>query len=144
KRGSIKERGSGELLDKGPIKKLRELLSLVFTFLLVAFTWIPFLAGNIEDSGGIFLGIFKNFSPLSLIDGSVFKLGLGVKNLLIVVFAVFILFITDLCCERKKCRIDRLLDNTRPLIRWVFYYTLILLVLFSLNLSTTEFLYQSF
>ncbi|MBR4169651.1 MAG: hypothetical protein IKR47_07985, partial [Lachnospiraceae bacterium] len=80
----------------------------------------------------------------ALTDGTLFTLGLGVKNLLFAFAALVLLIAADLLCEKKNCDIAHLLTNVKWPIRWVLYYIVVTMVLFSCNLSTQEFLYMKF
>ena len=87
---------------------------------------------------------FTGIKPAQLTLGTVTSLGLGTVNLIIAVFAVTLLIIVDIICEKRGCEVFSLLDRTPAWIRWCSYYVLILMILFSCNLSTKEFLYQGF
>lgn len=119
-------------------------LSTALTFVLIAFTWVFFRANSISEAFSVLLRMFSSFSLRNMIDGTVFTLGLGVSNLIFVLFAILIMIITDVICERKKCDPSGLLTNTSLIIRWGIYYLLIAMIIFSLNLSTQEFIYQAF
>ncbi len=121
-----------------------KLLRIIITYVIVMLTWIPFRAESLTEAAGVFLRLFSDNSPVHLIDGTLFRLGLGVNNLLFAVFALLIVLAVDLSCERRGCMIYELLDNVRRPFRFGFYYLLVILILFSANLSTQEFLYQGF
>ncbi|MCR5734569.1 MAG: MBOAT family protein [Lachnospiraceae bacterium] len=116
---------------------------IVLTFVLVTLTWIPFRAQSISEAFDVFVSIFSNYGNTAY-GGSLSGLGLGVNNLLFVIFAVIVLIFTDVMCEKRKCTVATLFENSPVVYRWGFYYLLIVMILFSLNLSTTEFLYQKF
>ncbi|MCR5107474.1 MAG: MBOAT family protein [Lachnospiraceae bacterium] len=124
--------------------RLHDIFRIVITYLLVTSTWVPFLSANVKDMSGIYSAIVQRFDISSLTDGTVFSLGLGVDNLVFVIGAVVILIIVELACEKKQCDISGLFENVRFPLRWSFYYLLIIMIIFSLNLSSKEFLYQSF
>ncbi|MCR5791181.1 MAG: MBOAT family protein [Lachnospiraceae bacterium] len=116
----------------------------LITFVIVSLTWIPFRSTSLSQAYGVFTGLFRG-NPLSaLADGTVFSLGLGSRNLLFAVLAMLLLIFVDLLCEKKKCDITGLLVRTNGFLRWSFYYILLIAIIFSANLSTQEFLYQSF
>ena len=119
---------------------------IILTFILVTLTWIPFRAESVPEAFDIFASIFKNMFASGAQSTSIFALGLGVKNLLFVTAAVAVLIIIDIMCEKRKCTIAYLFEKTGTgtVRRWAFYYLLIIMILFSLNLSSTEFLYQKF
>lgn len=129
-------------LDSRPA--LLRALSTVCTFILIAFTWVFFRANNINEAISILVRMFASFRIRNVFDGTVFTLGLGVANLLFVLFAILIMAITDVICEKKECDPSMLLSATPAVVRWGIYYLLIAMIIFSLNLSTQEFIYQAF
>ena len=107
-------------------------------------TWIPFKSTDLSQAGEVFLSIFCDNRLSHLFDGTVFRLGLGVNNLVFVLAALAVVMVVDLFCERRGCMFSRLFENMNTGIRWGVYYILITMILFSANLSTQEFLYQGF
>ena len=129
---------------KAVFDRIGKCLRVFITYVIVMLLWIPFRAKDLSEAAGVFLGLFKDFSLKYWIDGSLTKLGLGTYNLLFVTIATVIVLIFDLVCHRKECEIYSVLDHTKVYLRFAFYYLLIIMILFSTNLSTTEFLYQGF
>ncbi len=129
-------------LDANP--GLKRVLCTAFTFILVSVTWTFFrqesFAGAIDELSRTFSGIKLSW----LYDGSVTGLGLGTLNLCVVVFAIVILIVVDIMCEKKNCEIYSLMDRAPAALRWGVYYILFIMILLSCNLSTQEFLYQRF
>ena len=123
---------------------LSRILQTVITFILISFTWIFFRANSIYEAFEIIGCIGKSFSYVNLFDGTIWSVGLGVKNMLIALFAVAILIFADVICEKRNCEIYNILDKVKAPIRWATYYLLILLILFSMNLNMTEFIYSGF
>ena len=119
-------------------------LRIAVTFLLMSFTWIFFRAPDIREAFSLIGRVF--FGPYlgALADGTLFSLGLGVNNFLFVLAALALLIAADLLCEKKGCDIAGLLTNVKLPVRWALYYCVIIMILFSCNLSTTEFLYTKF
>ena len=113
------------------------------TFLLMSFTWVFFRAPSVTEAFGILSRLGGPYLR-ALSDGTLFTLGLGVKNLVFVLAALVILVAADLGCERKNCDVDGLLNGVKWPVRWAVYYTLIIMILLSCNLSTQEFLYMKF
>ena len=114
------------------------------TFALMTLTWVFFRAPSISDAFAILGRLFGGAYLSALTDGTLFTLGLGVKNLLFAFAALALLIAADLLCEKKNCDIAHLLTNVKWPIRWVLYYIVVTMVLFSCNLSTQEFLYMKF
>jgi len=125
-------------------ENLKRRLQILVTFILITLTWVFFRASSIGEAFDILKLIFTNFKAYDLINGRVFSLGLGIFNLLFVVFAIGILILCDLICESKKIGPSSILDNVRTPIRYLIYEMLFIMILFSCTLSTQEFLYQGF
>lgn len=123
---------------------LSRVLQTAITFVLISFTWIFFRANSIYEAFEIIGCIGKSFSYVNFFDGTIWGVGLGVKNMLIALFAVAILVLADVICEKKNCEIYDILTKVKAPVRWATYYLLILLILFSMNLNMTEFIYSGF
>ena len=124
--------------------KLPEWFCVVYTYILVCFTWIFFRAESFSAAIDELRRTFTGIRPSQLLDGTVFTLGLGTMNLAFAAAAIIILIIVDVMCEKRKCEVYQLMDRTKVYIRWTVYYLLFIMILFSVNLSTQEFLYQGF
>ncbi len=120
------------------------ILCIAFTYVLVSITWLFFRAGSVYEALDELRRTFTDIRLSQLTDGTVSGLGLGVMNLIFVIFAIAILAIVDITCERKDCEVYSLLDRTPAVLRWSAYYLLFTMIIFSCNLSTQEFLYQGF
>lgn len=114
------------------------------TFVLISFTWIFFRASSINEAFAIINRIFSSFSYVNLIDGTIFGVGLGVNNMLFAIAAIVILIIADVLCEKNKCDVSGLLTHTNVVLRTGIYYIMIIMILLSLNLNMTEFIYSKF
>ena len=123
---------------------LRRVLCTAFTYILVSITWMFFRTPDVAEALDVIRRTFTGIQPAQLTLGTVTSLGLGTVNLIIAVFAVMILIVVDIICEKRGCEVFSLMDRTPAWIRWCSYYVLILMILFSCNLSTKEFLYQGF
>lgn len=119
-------------------------LQIAITFILISFTWVFFRSANISEAFEILNRLFNGFSINGLIDGTIWNVGLGVKNMLFVIVAVSILIIADILCEKRNCEVTSLLANVKTPIRWAIYYVLIIMILLSMNLNMTEFIYSGF
>jgi len=119
-------------------------LQIIVTFILINFTWVFFRAANINEAFSVIKTIFVPHQYTNFDGSFVSNFGLGRANLLIVFLSILLMFVTDLLCEMKKCDVTGLLLNTKTAIRWIIYYAMILLIVFSMNLNMTEFIYQAF
>lgn len=119
-------------------------LSKVITFLLISYTWVFFRAPSIQDALMISKRIFINerFADLSL--QGIYGLQLGLKNLPFVIVAIAMLIIADVICEKRKIEVHELLCEVKTPVRWIVYYIMIVMILLSMNLNMTEFIYSGF
>lgn len=123
---------------------LLRVLKTTCTFVLISITWVYFRSSNINEANQIICNMFTRLSYVNLFDGTLWQVGLGVKNMLIAIFSVILLIIADVLCERKNCDVSGLLTHTPAIVRWIIYYILIIMILFSMNLNMTEFIYSGF
>ncbi|MBO4901995.1 MAG: MBOAT family protein [Lachnospiraceae bacterium] len=124
---------------RGPAGGVR----IALTFLLMTLTWVFFRAPSVPEALDTLQRLCGPYIR-PLLDGTLFTLGLGVKNLLFAAAALVILIAADIACEKKKCDITGLLTHVKWPVRWALYYVVIIMILFSCNLSTQEFLYFKF
>lgn len=124
--------------------KLLRFVRTLITFILISFTWIFFRASSIFEACEIIKRITSSFNFINLFDGTVFSVGLGVNNLLFATVAILILIIADVLCEKNKCDVSGLMVNVKAPIRWLVYYVMFVMILLSMNLNMTEFIYSGF
>ncbi|MDO4187397.1 MAG: MBOAT family O-acyltransferase [Lachnospiraceae bacterium] len=129
-------------IDKKPC--LNRVLRTTITFILISFTWIFFRAPSVNEAIEIVTRIFSTFSYVNLFDGTIWNVGLGINNMLFSMAAIIILIVADVLCERKACQVSDIMKNVRTPIRWAVYYLLIIMILLSMNLNMTEFIYSGF
>lgn len=121
-------------------------LSVVVTFMLIGSTWVFFRSRDLEQAFGVFGALFSAFNPQILINGRVFQLGLGVKNLLLLAVGFLFLIAFDVYNERQqdgKNTYERVFSMPL-LLRWGIYYFLAGMILLSSNLSSSEFIYMQY
>ena len=123
---------------------LLRVIQTTITFLLISFTWIYFRSGSIYEANIIISRMFSSLNYVNLFDGTIWNVGLGINNMLFSIVAIAILVLSDIICERKKCTVTGLLTNVKAPIRWAIYYILIVMILLSMNLNMTEFIYSGF
>lgn len=124
--------------------RLAIVLQTVVTFILISFTWIFFRSASAYEALEIIKRIFTSFSYVNLFDGTLWNVGLGVNNMIFAIVSIAMLIATDIMCERKKCDVSGLFVNTKPVIRWAVYYIVIIMIILSMNLNMTEFIYSNF
>ncbi len=139
----VKEKlGSIFTLDRHD--RIRRVLCTAFTYMLVSVTWVFFRTLTLSEAADVLGRTFGGIRLSQIYDGTLTGLGLGTYNLILVTVAVCILIAVDIMCEKRNCDVYSLMDRTPSKVRWIVYYLLIIMIIFSCNLSTQEFLYQGF
>ncbi len=118
-------------------------LRILITFSLFVFALVFFRAPSLAAAGGILTKMLFGLHLSDLTALSPFSLGLGHVNLLILVFALLILFLLDLINETKGDKAAFILKKKAPL-RWGFYYITVILILFSTQIGAADFIYFRF
>lgn len=95
----------------------REGMGILFTFLLVVLAWILFRSNSMADAGHIFREIFSM---------SLFTLPEVLPRKILLLLGIFILL--EWLGRRSKYAIEKTGNKWPPLIRWGFYYLIILLI----------------
>jgi D-alanyl-lipoteichoic acid acyltransferase DltB (MBOAT superfamily) len=139
----VKER-FGTLTGLNKNEGAGRILCRAFTFILVSVTWVFFRAEGFHEALDEIYRTFTGIRISQLFDGTLTGLGLGTMNLIFAAAALMILIAVDIMCEKRNAEVYSLMDRTPVWIRWAVYYLLIIMILFSCNLSTQEFLYQGF
>lgn len=121
-----------------------QFVSVVRTFILVNIGWLFDACATAGLAFTAFARIFQGFDLSVLWNGSLLKMGLGMRDYRILFVAVVILFITGLMKERGMKLRDFV--AARPLVvRWVLYMILIFSTApFGYVGTTTEFIYAQF
>lgn len=134
----------GDLLHLNTKEGAGRVLAIIFTYTLVTITWEFFRAGSVDAALDELARTFTGIRLAEFTDGTITGLGLGSFNLIFVIAALVILIVVDIMCERRDCEVFSLLDRTPAVLRWCTYYLFFTMIILSCNLSTQEFLYQSF
>ncbi len=120
---------------------IQKSLRLVITFFLVSFSWIFFRANNITEAFYIISNIFtgwKGFFSLEAMGRLIFFKDLRFEAFVSVFSIGVLLFI-----EKKGSFIDWV--SHKPIvIRWIFYYFLVLMILLLGNFGQKQFIYFQF
>lgn len=121
------------------------LLQVLITFVLVDFAWIFFRAGTFT----LALTLIKNmfvFNPWIFTNGSIFKLGLDQKDLLLALFGVGIVLAENLMQKKRNLRLE--FSHQNIVLRWsVYLSSVIILLIFGVYGSThsmQQFIYFQF
>lgn len=124
--------------------KAVRVIETTLTFILISFTWVYFRSSSVYEANTILSRLVSDFRLSNLFDGTFWNVGLGVNNMIFALFAIVILVTADVMCEIKKCDVSCILTNVKAPVRWAVYYTLIIMIVLSLNLNMTEFIYSGF
>lgn len=118
---------------------------IVFTFILIDFTWIFFRANSIHDAIILLNNIFI-FNPWIFTDGSLYNLGLNSKEFLASIIGILIILIINIL-ETKMDLIDSL-SHQNLVFRWFIYIFTILIILifgvYGLGYNEQQFIYFQF
>ncbi len=126
------------LFDKIPF------LSVLTTFILVAFAWIFFRANDISDAFYIVSHLFADKAKILSVESikSIFHLGLNIYGILIaigsIIFMMYIHFI-----ERKDDT-WQVLRNKPVYIRWILYYLFVFIIITLGVFEKNQFIYFQF
>ncbi len=76
------------------------LIRAIVTFVLVDFAWIFFRANHMHEAVVVIRQIVTNHNPGALFTEAVYECGLDSRNFRFMIFAIAVLFVTDLCKRR--------------------------------------------
>lgn len=101
-----------------------KLIQTLMTFILINFTWIFFRADNVMVAIQVIKRIFRNFNIWIFWDGSIFQMGLDRQEFTLLLFAIGVITIYDIC---KYCKISlyQILLKQQIVVRWALYYMMI-------------------
>ena len=120
------------------VPSLRELFSMLTTFTLTVFAWIFFRAENISHAFSYIKGIFSK----SIINTPKFD---NIEDANSTLFLIFTFLLLEWMGRKDKFAIETTLANSRYIIRWLFYFLLILIIYIYGNYnSNLEFIYFQF
>lgn len=120
---------------------LHRVLQIITVVGLYAFSFVFFAADSVSDAMNVLSGTVTRFTLAPSAFAQLTNVGLGVNNLMFVTAALVILIAVDLICEKKSTDICGLIKVTPTVIRWGFYWGLLIMILFSASLNMTEFIY---
>ncbi len=136
------EKETGKRVKTNP---LTAVFKAVCTFILIDFTWVFFRANTLADA----MYVFKNlFSDVSLwFTGGYFvkmmeNIGFNSNNGVAILWCILFMFAVELW-EGRSTIVQRL-NKSNVIIRWGFYYTIILLIMFFGYFGQSQFIYFQF
>lgn len=139
--GIIKRKVLGSDTSKTPALPLR-LVKIIITFALTDFAWIFFRAASLTEAMAVIRQMFTSLTFTMPAD-----IGLNKINMVLLLVALVILFIVDLCHE-KNVRISKIIFAWPKPVRWIFYlafiWTIIIFGIYGVSYTTSQFIYFQF
>jgi D-alanyl-lipoteichoic acid acyltransferase DltB (MBOAT superfamily) len=129
--------------------KVRKTIKRIITFWLVTFGLLIFRAQNLIWGLEMIKDMFVNFKviPGLLSDEGIFALGLEWKEILVLILAIYILWLVDKAHECKMSISDRVIDMKLP-VRWGIYIVAIIAIMvlgtYGYGYSAQDFIYGGF
>lgn len=121
---------------------------MIITFCLTTFAWIFFRAENVKAAFTYVKRMFTRWNPWSVLDLSVYDLGLDLLEMNILVISLVALFIVDLLRYRKKQSLSEVLVAQNMWFRWVAIITLVVFILvfgqYGIDFDSNKFIYFDF
>lgn len=120
----------------------------VVTFCLTTFAWIFFRASNVRDAFVYIKRMFTRWNPWSILDHSIYDLGLNLLEMNILMITLVLLLLTDVIRYKKKVSVSDALVSQNMWFRWVVVIGLIVAILvfgeYGVNFDSTQFIYFDF
>ncbi len=133
--------------DKIVVKKNHS-VQVIMTFVLFLISFTFFRAPSIHDGVYYLERMVCQFDPWSLLDGSVYTLGLDGKEMLVLFLAVMILFIVDLFYQKKQIYFDTIVKEQCLAIQYLIVLVLFMMILifgaYGEGYDASEFIYFQF
>lgn len=117
------------------------------TLSLVSFGWIFFRSDSFSASILIVKKIFTQLAPWTLYDGGLFSMGLDGANTVVLILALFVLFLVSLK-ENSGVRVFDRIEQSHIIVRWTAYFALLFAVLifgiYGPGFEASQFIYFQF
>lgn len=128
-------------------KGIKKSIKIIFVFLLVMFTWTLFRAEDLNQGIYILVHSVRGISWHRFIEEFINivskimpgKHGMVVIYTILTVIAILFLFYMDWIYKYKNQRIEKIIAKQSTIVRWIFYYVMIIAVMFSFVMTTNEF-----
>jgi D-alanyl-lipoteichoic acid acyltransferase DltB (MBOAT superfamily) len=115
----------------------KSVLNIFITFLLICFSWIFFRANNVDDAFHVIHSIFTNPGQLYIPSDA---------DVVVPIFstiAILILLISEI---KKEFFLDSysLSENKYSIVRWIFYSSIVFIILYIGVFNSSQFIYFQF
>ena len=115
------------------------------TFLLIDFTWIYFRANTLTDATYVLKNLFSDLSQwfsAGYFHTAMETIGFYSNNGIAILYCILFMFAVELW--EGKSTLTKRLNKTNVVIRWGFYYTIIILIIFFGYFGQSQFIYFQF
>lgn len=146
--GKKEQRRRQRIKEGKPVPKTHPavaVLKAVGTFVLIDFTWVFFRANTMADAMYVFRNMFSDLSLLftaGYFTQMMEKIAFYSNNGVAVIWCILFMFAVELW-EGKSTIADRI-NESKPFVRWAFYYTVIILIIFFGYFGQSQFIYFQF
>ncbi len=137
----------GSIADKITNKALGfiwKIVNILKTMILSSLAWVIFRASDMSQVLDIFNGLngMDNWHQV-LFEGGIYSLGIDRIGLIIIVISLLILFVSSIM---RECGINLLawISSRNFVIRYAIYWSLLILIICSLDITGQEFIYFQF
>ena len=148
--GNLTEKYRECLYEKLHVSKMsrkKRILKQMSTFLLVNWAWIIFRADTLTIGLKMIMHMIIDFNPWVLFNDRLFTLGLGWKEVIILLLAILILWRVS-CYHEKGFSVSEKLMAQRLPIRWGIYMSAIIVILvfgtYGFGFNAQDFIYGGF
>ncbi len=114
------------------------------TFLLMWFAFIMIGISSLSKFGNYVARIFTDFRIQKVFDGGLLKYDLGLPQWILLLIGLASMLIVSIIEYNKKESIVKIIARQKLPIRILVYWFLIVMILFSLSVQNTEFIYAQF
>ena len=113
------------------------------TFILAAIGWIFFRASNISQAIQVLKASVKLDNVSAVLTGGIYNLGIDKMGLIMLGIAVLLLFVVSIMRENGVNPIEWI-SSKHFVVRYATYWLIVVLIIFSLDLTGKEFIYFQF
>lgn len=122
------------------------IFQMVRTFLLMSFAFLFFNSAGFSTALSMIANIFTTWNPEALINGGLLQLGLDIKDWIILLISLSVLWIISI--RQQKGSVREWLADKNIIFRWILLYALLFWVIlmgsYGPGYSAAEFIYQGF
>ncbi|MBE5912938.1 MAG: MBOAT family protein [Pseudobutyrivibrio ruminis] len=136
-----------EVLSINPKNKVLYVCKIIVTFIFVDIAWVFFRANSISDAFTVFKNSFY-LANLVNIKVDLWALGLDIRNMAMLMLGTLILFISSVMRARgdkqNKTLLVEWISSKNFIIRYALYWSCMIMIIFSMDITGQEFIYFQF